>query len=224
MTSFFSSLIGNRNASFGYKITDVNGVPADLENIKGNIMKTSKKYREELSKYREIAKFNQQLSNGYIRNLEAMVDVSRVLNYYIEIFNVLRDEFEKNEKLLGSSLKVEDISYLERLTKNKIQQLNDTFMSESDKLKKLYNQYGKEAEYGRVNAAQQELKTTTESADIAFNNIKSYQNVNAETPSYQGGKKITRKVSTAAKSVKAAKAAKSTKSVKSAATHKNKHI
>jgi hypothetical protein len=161
--------------TFGIKVNSVNGIPADIESVKGNIVKTNKIYREEISKYKEIAKFNQQISNGYIKNLEAMVDISRVLNYYIEIFMVLRDEFAKNEKELGNSLKTEDISYLENITRSKIDQLNTTFFDETEKLKKLYSQYGKTDEVNRLQQAQTSLESTIQGADQAWTNIKQIQ-------------------------------------------------
>ncbi len=173
--SFFG--LGNRQtnppqSSFGYKIIGNVGVPTDLENMKGNIIKTSRKYREELTKYREIAKFNQQISNGYMKNLEAMVDVSRILNYYVDIFNLLRDEFDKNDKLLGVALKSSDIGYLERLTKSKIDELNTKFMTETEKLKKMYTQYNKTEELSRVQEAQNMLRLTSDGADETLNNLR----------------------------------------------------
>ena len=184
MLDFLASKPQNSSQSFGVKLTGNSGVPTDLEQMKGNIVRTNKKYREELSKYREIAKFNQQLSNGYIKNLEAMVDVSRVMSYYIEIFNLLREEFEKNEKLMGSSLSAVDIGYIERLTKSKIDELNNKFMNESDKLKKIYNSFGRTQEVTRVNEAQQNMRLTTEGADNTFNNLRAI-----EQGAVQGGAK-----------------------------------
>lgn len=176
MSFFFSKPAAPAASStFGYKITGNAGVPSDLENMKGSIVRTNKKYREEISKYREIARFNQQISNGYIKNLEAMVDVSRVLNYYIEIFNIIRDEFSKNEQVMGNSLKTADIGYLEKLTKSKVDELNGKFMVESEKLKKLYNDYGKTAEATRVSEAQQNLRLTTEGADQTLSAVKAIE-------------------------------------------------
>lgn len=170
--NFFSSRPSTSNSSFGYKVNSIDGIPSDLEKVKGNILKTNKVYREELTKYREIAAFNEQLSKGYVRNLEAMVDVSRILNYYIDIFNVIREEFEKNDKVLdGTSLTPTQISYLERLTKSKIDELNNKFMVETEKLKKLYNQYGQQQELARIVEAQNNLNATTQSADTTLTRI-----------------------------------------------------
>ena len=119
------------------------------------------------------------------KNLEAMVDVSRILNYYIEIFNIIRDEFSKNEQLMGNSLKTADIGYLEKLTKNKVDELNGKFMVESEKLKKLYTDYGKTAEASRVSEAQQNLRLTTEGAEQTLSALKAIE----ERSVAGGGKK-----------------------------------
>lgn len=160
------------NTSFGYRLSGNAGLPSDLENMKGNIVTANKKYREELTKYRELAKFNQQLSSSFIKNLEAMVDVSRVLNYYVEIFTLFKEEFEKNEALIGTSLKSSDLGYLERLTKGKIDELNNKFMTETEKLKKMYTSFGKTAEVERVTDAQSALRSASEVANQTYNSVR----------------------------------------------------
>lgn len=160
------------------------GTPSEIEQVKGTIINTNKKYREEISKYRDIARFNQQLSTGYIRNLEAMVDVTKTLNYYAEIFNVLRAELQRNDEVLGASkLKLEDITHLENLTRNKIDSLNQGFMSESEKLKRLYGQFGKEAEALRVRKAQENMQVTTEMAERLYGELRP-----TTSPVLDGGK------------------------------------
>lgn len=186
-----------KESTFGVNIENKSALPSDLEKVKGTIQKTNKKYREEFSKYQEIAKFNKQLSSGYIKNLEVMVDVSKILNFYVDIFNVIKDEYNKNEELLGlSSLKSADIAYLENLTRNKIDDLNKNFLLETDKLKKIYQQYGKTTELQRLEQAELNLKPTTDGAEIALSTVKTIEqqqlmNKQGLTSSYsqQGGKK-----------------------------------
>jgi hypothetical protein len=173
--------------SFGYKLSGTAGLPADLENMKGNIITSNKKYREELTKYREIAKFNQQLSNSYIKNLEAMVDVSRVLNYYVEIFSLFKDEFEKNEALIGTSLKTSDIGYLEKLTRGKIDDLSNKFMTETEKLKKMYSAFGKTEEVSRVSEAQDSLRLAAEGASQTYNVVRRVDQQGGKLPRFRGG-------------------------------------
>lgn len=186
--------------TFGVNIENKSALPSDLEKVKGTIQKTNKKYREEFTKYQEIAKFNKQLSSGYIKNLEVMVDVSKILNFYVDIFNVIKDEYNKNEELLGlSTIKSTDIAYLENLTRNKIDDLNKNFLTETDKLKKIYQQYGKTNELQRLEQAELNLKPTTDGAEIALSTVKTIEQqqlMNQQgfaTPSQQGGKKRNNK-------------------------------
>lgn len=144
-------------------------LPSDLENMKASIVKTSRRYREEISKYRELTKLNQHLSNGYLKNIEAMVDVTRVLNYYVEIFSLLKDEFAKNDQFLNASaLKPSDIENMEKLTKGKISLLNEKFMQETEKLKKIYMQYNKTDEITRIAAAQNGLMSSIEQTEEMY--------------------------------------------------------
>lgn len=170
------------NNSFGYKIIGTNGLPSDLEGMKGNIIRTSKRYREELSKYRELHEFNKQVSSGYQKSLEVMVDMSRFLNYYVEIFNILKVEFEKNEKMLGPSLKIADINYLERLTRGKIDELNQRFMAESERLKKMYSENGRSEEANRITETQRNMIATTEAADRTMTNFQRIEQEAASSP------------------------------------------
>lgn len=194
MSFLFGSPKPSSNSSFGFKLSGNAGLPSDLENLKGNIVTANKKYREEITKYREIAKFNQQLSTGYMKNLEAMVDVSRVLNYYVEIFNLFKEEFEKNEALIGTSLKTADIGYLERLTKGKVDELNNKFMTETEKLKKMYSQYGRTEELNRISEAQSSMRAAFDGADSTMANLRRIEQQGVvggapRMPRFKAGKK-----------------------------------
>lgn len=205
MSFFFGGPKQQQSNSFGYRLSGTAGLPADLESMKGNIITANKKYREELTKYREIAKFNQQLSNSFIKNLEAMVDVSRVLNYYVEIFSLFKDEFEKNEALIGTSLKTSDIGYLEKLTRGKIDDLNNKFMTETEKLKKMYSSFGKTAEVTRVSEAQDSLRSTAEGANQVYNAVRRVDQQGmmsvggGKLPKFKGGTKRVVKCKSKAK-------------------------
>ena len=94
------------------------------------------------------------------------------MNYYVEIFRIFKEEFEKNERILGESLKTEDIRYLETLTRSKIDELVNTFMSETDKVKKIYSQYGKNTEIARVDEAQRALQSTIDKADSTVGSLR----------------------------------------------------
>lgn len=181
--------------SFGVNINSSGSLPSDIEKVKGTIQKANKKYREEFSKYKEIAKFNQQLSNGYIRNLQAIVDVSKVLAYYMEVFNMIKEEYRKNEEIMGTAvLKAEDIAHLENLTRNKIENMNQQFNIETDRLKKLYTSFGKTVEVEKLSNAQLELKKTTDMANATYSTLRRsmLESEAAATAQFGGKKKKTR--------------------------------
>lgn len=184
--------------TLGYKVNTADGINTEFETIKGTIQKTSKKYREEITKYKEIAKLNEKISAGYLKNLDAMIDVSRILNYYVEIFNILKVELEQNERVIGeTSLKVEDIGYLERLTRNKVDELNNKFMNETEQLKKLYTAYGKTQELGRIIDAQGSFQAASAATTDTVNKIKTIQEQGVAPSSMSGGlkkKRVIRKV------------------------------
>lgn len=159
--------------SFGANIAGVDGLPSQLVKVKGDIQQSQEKVRREIEKYKQVVNFNKQLSTAYERNLHVMVDISQVLTYYVEIFNLLRDEFSKSNELMNSSsLKTSDIAYLEKLTKSQIDTLNKRFMEESEKLKKMYTEYGKKDELTRITEAQGNLVKTTTDADTVFENLR----------------------------------------------------
>lgn len=149
------------------------GPIANIDKFKSAIRTTSRKYREEMSKYKEIAAFNKQLSLSYIQNLEAMVDVSRVFGYYIELFNVLKNELDENAKVLGSSaIKAEDIAYIEGLTQAKMDTLNKKFLEETAKMKKLYENSEYQGELNRIKNAEKSIVTISNAATNTLDNLK----------------------------------------------------
>lgn len=149
------------------------GPIANIDKFKSAIRTTSRKYREEMSKYKEIATFNKQLSLSYIQNLEAMVDVSRVFGYYIELFNVLKNELDENAKVLGSSaIKAEDIAYIEGLTQTKMDTLNKKFLEETAKMKKLYENSEYQGELDRIKNAEKSIVTINNFATSTLDNLK----------------------------------------------------
>jgi hypothetical protein len=152
MASWFSGIMGQQpkkeETTFGYNIDKKNTV-SEMHNMKTKMVKTTSNYIGELSKYKEIAKFNKQLSKSYIANLDIIVDVSKVLNMYMETFEVVRSQIERAEQALGKKLDAEDLGYLSEITKENIAALSKNFMTETEKLRLLF---GKNPEYSRETA------------------------------------------------------------------------
>lgn len=170
----------------GASLSSLDGVKAEINKMQGSIVKTSRNYTENIKKYKEIAKLNEQLTKSYIANLKVIVDVSELLNSYSSVFKSLKDEFSKMEAALGKPLDVADFEYLTNLTKNKIETLNTEFIKQSDNLKKLYSQYGKPEELDRVLMAQSNVQKVINTASDAY---KALESSSSEKNTWFGGKR-----------------------------------
>lgn len=178
-----------KNTPLGTSLSSLDGVKAEIGKMQGSIVKTSKSYTENIKKYKEIAKLNEQLTKSYIANLKVIVDVSELLNSYSTVFKSLKDEFSKMEAALGKPLDITDFEYLSNLTKDKIETLNLEFMKQSDNLKKMYSQYGKPEELDRVLMAQSNVQKVINSASDTY---KAIENQSSDENTWFGGKKVSK--------------------------------
>lgn len=173
------------SVSFGANLPVGNkALSAEISEVGQKFVKTNKKYRDEIDKYKKIADFNKKLSGSYIANVHAMIDVSKLLNDYAMFFNLLKDEILKTEGQIGS-LKSEDIQYLENLTKAKMEEFSNRFIEQSDKVKTLYTKYGQQEEVKTIVSAQESIKGVVSNAGITYQSL-----INANKASaLQGGRK-----------------------------------
>lgn len=166
--SWFFKSNKNDNKQLGETLASTDNIKAEIANMQGNIVKTSKAYRDNIKKYKDIAKFNQHLTKSYVNNMKVMVDVSELLNSYASVFNALRDEFGKMEAAVGKSLNLTDFEYLENLTQSKIENLNAEFQKQANSIKKLYAEYGKPDELNRILLAQGDIQRVIENASDTY--------------------------------------------------------
>lgn len=181
------------SSSLGLNLSANNTINEELSSVTNKIRRTNKKYTDEITKYKEIAAFNKKLSASYMQNLQAMVDVSKLLEQYAHIFYVLREETEKLEKALGMDFNIQDFQYLENMTKDKMEELNRNFFKETETLKKIYEKYGKASELVALNNAQSMVASTTVNASTTFKklvdlDVESKRTAQQETLLRQGGK------------------------------------
>ncbi len=159
------------SVSFGANLPVGNkALSAEISEVGQKFAKTSKKYRDEIDKYKKIADFNKKLSSSYIANVQAVIDVSKLLNDYALFFNMLKEEINKTEGQIGT-LQAADIQYLENLTKAKMEQFSARFIEQSEKVRTLYNKYGQQEEAKTLGSAQESLKTVVNNAGIAYQSL-----------------------------------------------------
>lgn len=175
--SFLSGIFNNKtptaSPAFGYTFGADTGIAKTVEEVQTKMRSNNKQIKDKLTQYQQINKFSKQLSDAYIGNLEVMVDISQVLNYYAAVFQTLNHELTKNMDEFSSILKPEDLTYLQKLTRTQLDKLNNSFFSESDKLKKLYQNFGKQEEINRVERAETQIRSTSSSAEATLAAINS---------------------------------------------------
>ena len=185
----FGSKDSSSKATLGANLNiDNKGLSVEMDVVKQKISKTNQKYRDEIEKYKKIADFNKKLTSSYINNINAMVDVSKLLNNYVAFFNFLKDELAKTENTIGS-LTTEDIQYLESLTKAKMEEFSNRFMDQSEKIKVLYTKYNQQDEAARISSAQENIKSTMDNASATYQTLLSSTTKTSGTPSsFTGGR------------------------------------
>lgn len=158
MSWFFKRVAAPNEKTLGTSLGGQESIKAEIDKMQGSIVKTSKTYQDNITKYKEIARLNQQLTKSYVANLKVIADVSELLNSYSSVFTSLKAEFGKMEEALGRPLDITDFEYLQSLTRNRIEALNTEFLKQTDGLKKLYSQYGKAEELNRIIVAQADIQ------------------------------------------------------------------
>jgi hypothetical protein len=185
MLSFFglSAQRPNEEKKFGDLKGDKN-IPEQLEQLKGKVEKTMNKNKGELQKFRELSKFNENLSKSYVANLKVITDVSGLLNAYNEFFEMFKTKLAEIDQELGVPISTDDFEYMKKLTTEQLVMLDDLFKTETNNLKKLYSRYGKQKEYDEVETAEQLFEKTKASGETTYRLLK---NKDLELPPSFGG-------------------------------------
>lgn len=179
----------NDDKKFGDLKGDKN-IPEQLEQLKGKVEKTMNKNKGELQKFRELSKFNENLSKSYVANLKVITDVSGLLNAYNEFFEMFKTKLAEIDQELGVPISTDDFEYMKKLTTEQLVMLDDIFKTETNNLKKLYSRYGKQKEYDEVETAEQLFDKTKASGETTYRLLK---NKELDLPPSFGGAKKTSK-------------------------------
>lgn len=155
----------------GSELTVKEGVKAEIEKFQGDIIKTSRTYQNNIKKYKEIAKFNEELTKNYVQNWLVFKDVSEMLSGFMGVFKSLQEEFSKMEEATGKPVNTTDFDYLANITKNKIETLNIEINKQAENLKKVYTEYGRPEELNRIIVAQGNMNKLINNATNTYNKV-----------------------------------------------------
>jgi hypothetical protein len=174
-------------------LNETKNVNQQLEDLKGKVNTTITKSTTEIKKFRELAKYNEQLTKSYAANLKVLMDTSALLKAYAEFFDVLREKLGEVDKELGLPISSDDFDYMRKLTYDQMSNLQDAFNTEVINLKKLYSKYGKQKEYDAVEQAEKAFASTLVSGKDALGVLSPYRGGGGKGKAMAARKKLNRK-------------------------------
>lgn len=118
------------------------------------------KVKDQVTRYREMARFNKRISTSYYDNLQVVIDVSKLLQAHIEMFEEVKRSVQEMQEALGSPLDIEEFTYLGNLTKDSLNQLSNEFYKSTEDLKSLYVQFGDQDKATKIARMQQQFSST----------------------------------------------------------------
>lgn len=174
-SSFFSWFTGRTSAedkkTMGTELGTKEGVKAHIQKLQGNVIKTSRIVQNNLEKYKEIKKLNEEITKSYLQNLVVFRDVNEMLQSCLGVFKSLEEEFSKLEEATGRELNTTDFDYLTNMTRSKIDALNTELNKQTEVLKKVYTMYGRPEELNRMILAQSNMNKVVDDASVAYGKI-----------------------------------------------------
>ena len=169
--SWFTRAATSDKKQMGVELGTKEGVKAQMQKFQGNVVRTSRIVQNNLEKYSEIKKLNEELTKSYVQNLVVFRDVNEMLQSCLNVFKALEDEFTKLQEVTGRELNTTDFDYLNNLTRSKIDSLSDELNKQAEMLKNVYTMYGRPEELNRIILAQSNMKKVVEDATITYNKV-----------------------------------------------------
>ena len=172
-SSFFSwfTRASSDKKPMGVELGTKEGVKAQMQKLQGNVVRTSRIVQNNLEKYSEIKKLNEELTKSYVQNLVVFRDVNEMLQSCLNVFKSLEEEFTKLQEVTGRELNTTDFDYLNNLTRSKIDSLSNELNKQAEMLKNVYTTYGRPEELNRIILAQSNMKKIVEDATITYNKV-----------------------------------------------------
>lgn len=139
-----------------------------VQDLVDTIKRSYSTYSGQMSKFQQTKELNQKLASSYKSNLQVMVDVSKLLASYTQLFEVLKEEMKKMGALIGQNADLTDLSYVSQLTQSQMSQLQTALSEQAGSLQGIYNKYGMGQEAAAVTQLVSAVNETTALATRAM--------------------------------------------------------
>jgi hypothetical protein len=141
-----------------------------LDGLRDQFIKAMAKQQGQNVKYTAVQSLNKQLSTSYFKNLQVIIDISKLLSSYVEFLDIVKSQTSQLQVEMDK-LGPSDFDYVKNLTTERIFSLNDEFKKSAAELKALYMQYNMKDEIGKIDMAEQEFKNTIDLADNTYQRL-----------------------------------------------------
>lgn len=142
-SQLMSAASGSQNGrQIGINIGNKGQFTAQVDDLITTIKSSYGKYNNQMSKFQQTKELNQKLASSYKSNLQVMIDVSKLLASYTQLFEVLKTEMKKMSELIGANSDLTDLTYVSQLTQQQMSQLQTALNDQASSLTATYNKYG----------------------------------------------------------------------------------
>lgn len=134
---------GSQNGrQIGINIGDKGQFRSQVDDLVNTIKASYGKYNTQMSKFQQTKELNQKLATSFKSNLQVMIDVSKLLASYTQLFEVLKTEMKKMSELIGANSDLTDLTYVSQLTQQQMGQLQTALNEQASSLSTIYTKYG----------------------------------------------------------------------------------
>jgi beta-mannanase len=94
----------------------------------------SAKSLKQVSRYSELVKFTNALSDSYTNSIHVIIDVSKLLESYNSLLSDMLNGLKSLEQTMNTGVTSEDITKLRNITLKQIDDINNIFRTDFDKI------------------------------------------------------------------------------------------
>jgi hypothetical protein len=144
-----------------------------LEDLRKKIDHTQELTKSYQSKFSKLATFNKLLTEGYIKNVNVIVDLGLLLNIYNEVFTSLMGVISKFDEELGKDIDPSQIAHIQTLTDNNLKRVSDFFRNDVSAIQSLMSSMGNTGMEKNLKEASQNYATALREAPGVIRGITS---------------------------------------------------
>lgn len=166
-----------------------------LETVQEKLRRTQTLSTEYNAKYRQLAELNKNLANGYVHNLNVIIDLSRVLTEYKDTLSTVIDTLQKFDDVMGKELGGVNVEHLQLLTEQSIRNLGSYFTDEVGKIRTVLSSLGKTDLVNKIDRSVSQFSQITNSSGQVYRSFSGGSRRKTVFPSQQQLKNLKKESS-----------------------------